>query len=307
MKINVIFVGLGQMAIGYDRDPLLKDSKVKHSLATAMKLNSQFNLIAGVDPDEQARNRFFQEIGVPTYKNLESIPNELIINVDAFVVTASTYSHLEIMKGIGEMSANSWILCEKPMGASLSEALLLEQYIDSKRLMVNYSRRFSSGIVYCRKVFEKSFRETKTERAFLTCQVYGGDLRTGSHFLDLCRLWFGDSTARIESGDFIELKQDGFLLKYELADVLYQNVENDSEESYAVLTFQSGLRKVSLIRGNLIELNGSEKNVVEVTVNQSETVEAFYELIKSKGSINKSSFANALIVHKIVESIKNCR
>lgn len=306
MKINVIFVGLGQIAIGYDREPLPKNLDVKHSLATAMKLNSQFNLIAGVDPDEQARNRFFQDMAVPTFKDLESIPIELISNVEAFVVTASTHSHLEIMKNIGELSPNSWILCEKPMGASLSEALLLEQYIDSKRLMVNYSRRFSSGINHCRQIFENSFRETKTERAYLTCQVFGGNLRTGSHYLDLCRLWFGISATQIESGEFIELKQDGFLLKFELADVLYQNIDDHSEESYGVLSFQSGLRTVSLIRGELIELKGSEKNVVEVTVNQSETVDAFYELIKSKGSINKSSFANALIVHKIIELIKNC-
>lgn len=305
MKINVIFVGLGQIAIGYDREPLLKNLYVKNSLASAMKLNSHFNLIAGVDPDEQARKCFFQDMTVPTFKDLESIPAELLSNVEAFVVTASTHSHLEIMKSIGEMSPNSWILCEKPMGASLSEALLLEQYIDSKRLMVNYSRRFSSGINHCRQIFENNFRETKTERAYLTCQVFGGDLRTGSHYLDLCRLWFGATPTQIESGEFIELKQDGFLLKYELADVLYQKIDDDSDESYAVLSFQSGLRKVSLIRGELIELNGSKKNVVDVSVNQSETVDAFYEFIKSKGSINKSSFEDALIVHKIIEFIKN--
>lgn len=305
MTIRVVVIGLGQIAIGYDYISSHKVPEKFDSLSTAISHNPKFELVAGVDPDVSARKRFMQALDIPTFSSLDEIPRRLISGSTAFVVSAPTQEHLLILHSIVGLKKNPWILCEKPMGASLLEANALEQFMDLNRIIVNYSRRFSRDIERCGSVFKSIMKQEANSRPLIKCEVYGGDLRTGSHFIDLCSLWFGMNHKRVEKQNFIKSTVDGPVLAFDNADVLYLDVEGESEESYATLKYENRENIVSLVRDELTVRNATNKKVMNVVVNQADTVEAFFEMIDSSGRTNRCTFQDAKRVHQVIDSLQS--
>jgi hypothetical protein len=305
VTIGVVIIGLGQIAIGYDHISFHNVFEKFDSLSTAISHNPKFELIAGVDPDESARKRFMQTFDIPTFSSLDEIPRKLIGRLSAFVVSAPTQEHLSILLSIVERKKNPWILCEKPMGASLLEANALEQVMDLNRIMVNYSRRFSEDIERCGNDFKSIMKQEVNSTPLIKCEVYGGDLRTGSHFIDLCSLWFGMNHKRVEKHNFIKSSVDGPVLAFDTADVLYVDVDSGSEESYATLIYENRENLVSLVRGELTVMNASSKKIMSVVVNQADTVEAFFEMIDSSGRKNRCTFQDAKRVHQVIDSLQS--
>jgi predicted dehydrogenase len=303
MKIGIIIVGLGKIALTYDQDPLVFNENSRSSLGQAFQDSSKFELIAGVDPDRKAREQFERVLGVQTYADLQSIPPDLVNIVNAYVISVPTSVHTEILMSLSTLKCDPWILCEKPMGASIQEVQKIEQLFDIRKILVNYSRRFSNDIVNCEKHFKALIDESIESSAFLRCEVFGGTLRTGSHFLDLLSSWFGVEINRIENDTFIENTPLGLILNFKQIPVLYQDLNPNAEESYGVLTLELKDKSLTLVRDKLILKEGDRESVTEVMVNQTTTVNAFYELIASNGEINRCSFQDARKVHEIIDSM----
>ncbi len=307
MKIGVIIIGLGQIAIGYDQIAPQIPSKNFDSLSTAFSHNPKFELIAGVDPDQSARRRFSELLGVPTFSCLEEISKKLMDLSTAFVVSAPTPEHRAILYSIGKTKKDPWILCEKPMGSSLFELDALEQVVDTSKILVNYSRRFSPDISLCEDEFKRLITQSKNFTPLVKCEVYGGHLRTGSHFIDLCCYWFGVNPEKIAKRNFVKQSTDGPILGFDTVDVLYLDVDSESVESYATLSLKCGENMVTLARGELTAKHGATSKLMNVVVNQADTVDAFHEMIISGGARNKCTFQDALRVHQIIDSLQSYR
>lgn len=307
MKIGVIIIGLGQIAIGYDQiTPQLPPNNFD-SLSTAFSHNPNFELVAGVDPDQSARRRFSELLDIPTFSCLEEIPKRLVDLSTAFVVSAPTPEHSSILYSIVKTKNDPWILCEKPMGSSLFELDALEQVVDTSKILVNYSRRFSPDISLCEDEFKRMIKQSKNVTPLVKCEVYGGYLRTGSHFIDLCCYWFGASSEKIAEKNFLKPSTDGPILGFDTVDVLYLDVDSGSSESYATLSLESGENLISLSRGELTIKHGSNNKIMNIVVNQADTVEAFHEMIISGGTKNRSTFQDARRVHQIIDSLQSYR
>jgi predicted dehydrogenase len=307
MKIKVIIIGLGKIAHTYDEAIIPSNGKPKSSLGYAFMDDAKFELVAGIDPDEKARERFLIGLDVPTYPNLQDIPPSLLQSVNAFVITAPTSVHISILSSLLTLKEDPWILCEKPMGISLQEVEALEELINTQRVLINYSRRFSEDIAICEKQFKSLIQDSFQMPPVLTCQVFGGILRTGSHFLDLFSYWFGLDPNRLENMTFLQSTPMGMLLNFNQVKVLYQDIDPAAEESYAVVTLECGDQSLSLIRDRLILKQGHNENYTDVVVDQAATIDAFYELITSNGKINRCSFDEAKNVHRMIDSIRLSR
>jgi Oxidoreductase family, NAD-binding Rossmann fold len=305
VTIGVVVIGLGQIAIGYDHNSSQKVLEKFDSLSTAFSHNPKFQLIAGVDPDESARKRFMQALNIPTFSSIDKIPTELIGMSTAFVISGPTQEHLSILHSIVKIKKNPWILCEKPMGGSLFDVNAFEQVMDTSRILVNYSRRFSGDIEECGNEFKSIMKQEVNSIPLVKCEVYGGDLRTGSHFIDLCSHWFGMNHRRVERQSFIKSSADGPVLSFDTADVLYVDVDSGSEESYASLTYENRENLVSLVRGELTVMNSLGKKIMNVVVDQADTVAAFFEMIDSSGRKNRCTFQDSKRVHQIIDSLQS--
>jgi len=304
MKIGVIMVGLGKIALTYDQDLSEPIENSRFSLGQALRDNCEFELMAGIDPDENAREQFEQALGVPTYADLQSLPSNLVNRVNAYVISAPTSVHTEILMTLAALTPDPWVLCEKPMGSSIQELQKIEQLFDTRKILVNYSRRFSNDIVNCEKRFKALIEHSIESSALLRCEVFGGTLRTGSHFLDLLSYWFGLDLSRLDSNTFLQATPRGLILNFKEVQVLYQDFNPTAQESYGVLTLELKDKSLSLVRDKLILKEGENESITEVLVNQTATIKAFFELISSNGEINRCSFQDAKNVHRIIDLIE---
>ena len=89
-RLNVLIIGLGDIAMGYD---LGRDDVTWTHIAALLK-NDSFDIIAGVDPDIATHEKFYTLTSAPTYEDIDGF---LLANhqpVDLVVISSPTKYHL---------------------------------------------------------------------------------------------------------------------------------------------------------------------------------------------------------------------
>lgn len=254
MTINVIIVGLGGIACKYDLEiyPKSRQSIQTHSFAIIE--NPNFNLLAGIDPSIEARHNFSKYTNLPSFINFASIPEEILESADAFIIASPTKTHLAIIEYLAKIETEPWILCEKPMTINLEEAAKIASIVDTRRIMVNYSRKFSVDINKCEVLFKQNFTDLPPNLPTLTCTIYGGLLNTGSHFLNLFSNWFKLNTENIQNGNFIKKSNSDLILSFEQAKINFIINNTNFNESFAKIEHQNSKSKITLVRDLLIKI-----------------------------------------------------
>ena len=192
MSYSALIVGLGQIGMGYDYDLASSDFITSH--AKAVQMHPDFELVGGVDPLDNQRDRFSKKYGKPAYKSLPVALKEC--SFDLAIVSTPTKEHVETVKQLLEAKGVRLILCEKPLANKLADAkdMLDLAKRENTTVAVNYTRRYDPGILGVLK------RLKSGELGFpiKACVWYGkGIFNNGSHFLNLLSTLMGE-TQRIK-------------------------------------------------------------------------------------------------------------
>ena len=183
---SVLIVGLGGISFGYNKRLNETENVLTHS--HAFSIHPNFQIIAGVDLDENKRIDFGNTFQCKTYSKIENALLEL--NPEIIVVATPTESHCEIIKKIIKIRKPSVIICEKPLAYSLKEADEIVQNckINNVRLYVNYMRNSSKiSIELFKKISNKDILPP-----FKIIQWYSkGIINSASHFVTLFNFLFG--------------------------------------------------------------------------------------------------------------------
>lgn len=195
MAKKVLIIGLGQIGLGYDASLDSKKYILTHSRACFV--HPDFELLGGVDANQENRDKFQSLYHRNTYKNV----------VDAFaqekpnlvIIATPTETHLEILHQIISLHIPEAILCEKPLAYSLDDANKIVGICIEKKiqLYVNYHRRSDPGVKQVGELFG-TMDSIETFKG--VCWYSKGIYNNGSHFIDLLTFWFG----KIERFEIIE-------------------------------------------------------------------------------------------------------
>lgn len=164
----MVLIGLGK--IGYKGFP----NTHYHSA-----ISNNLNVIAGIDPSHDARERFTRETGIPSYESLSHLRDEDYSSF--FSVASSSDSSFDILSILLSRKDPKGILVEKPFckNSAESEAVVKLQAQSQKPLRVNFSRQYSHAM--------KDLISFVANREFVSgVAIYSSGLReNGSHFIRL--------------------------------------------------------------------------------------------------------------------------
>ena len=184
---KTLLVGLGKIGMGYDLN--YDDLNIVNSHARAITLHEKFDLIGGVDINLEKRNIFKGFYKKNTYKTLKEAFSKS--NPDIIVVASNSETHLENIQFICNSSNKiKAILCEKPLGTSLTDAIKIVNLClkHEIKLYVNFIRR-------CDKSTEDILNKINKNIISLPikgfCLYTKGFIHNGSHFFNLFEFWFG--------------------------------------------------------------------------------------------------------------------
>ena len=297
MKRNLVIVGLGGIGFRYDRG--LTGGVPTQTHASAALKHSYFNLVAGVDFDESRRLEFKICLDLPAFESMLSLNESIREDIDCFIVSVATAEHLNVLQEVLSVRPDAWIMCEKPLCESLEQVEQLSQILDLNKLLVNYSRRFSRDIAKCGDIFKQAIAASLKDKKKITCKIYGGMKRTGSHFIDLTNLWFLQSYHHFNLAQLSKTK-GGLIIKYPTVEVEFMDEDPGSSESFGILEFHSEATSVVFIRDELHFTSPFESFSLKVDVNQLDSLEAFKSLIVSDGTRNLCSYGDAQLVQVIL-------
>ena len=136
MRYNVVIIGAGNIASGYD--DILSPRILTH--AHALKTLAFFNFLGFYDIDERRAEAAAQKWGVEKIDSLENIQKE----IDIICCAAPDEFHYEILKKVSVFSSLKAVICEKPITRKTYQAKELVKLYKEKNipLFVNYTRRF---------------------------------------------------------------------------------------------------------------------------------------------------------------------
>jgi predicted dehydrogenase len=183
-KLKVIIVGLGKIGLGYD---LANPEGSRYTHTGAFNHHSGFEVICGVDPVNECRERFECFTGKPAFESLQAIST--IDRPDILVIAAPPSQRLPLVRQ-GLKFSPRLILLEKPLATSVEEGrrILLLCSQSGAGIFVNYCRRCDPAAIE----IENRIR-SGVLGAFQSGHVcYSGGLaNNASHFIDLILYWCG--------------------------------------------------------------------------------------------------------------------
>lgn len=197
-----LVVGLGNVGMTYD---LNSNAITTH--CKSLFSHKKFNLAGAVDIQKKKRILFEKKYFKPAYSNilkaLEDIKPEII------VISCSTEQHLKTLKLIFKNYRPKIIICEKPMGINLRQALDIFYLCKKKKvkLFINYMRLSDPGVIKIKN---------KIKLGIIKKPIYGtvyysrGLINNASHFFNILEFWFGnvknlkilENSKRINKFDF---------------------------------------------------------------------------------------------------------
>lgn len=185
--LNTVLVGFGEVASGYASDPKITNAFNDAAHIQAIKRHPAFNIVAVIDPSEQARKRAQSEWQVDQcHAEISQLPDGQ--RIDVAVLTSPASTRLAALAQLPELRA---VLAEKPLGQVPGEA---EQFVQrcadrNLPLQVNYWRRGAAGF---RSLADGQLADLigETQTVF---GLYGNGLfNNGSHLVDFVRFLFGE-------------------------------------------------------------------------------------------------------------------
>ena len=182
---KALVIGLG--AIGMEYDYYL-DNNFIYTHSKAIYYNDDFELVGGVDVDYEKRVSFSNKYNVKSFIDIEIAIKETL--PDLIVLSLPTIYHLKVIKEITRICSPLVILCEKPLGYTLTESIEIKEIIDKKKikLFVNYFRRSDPGIEKVKQIISQNCSSQIKGVVWYT----KGLKHNGSHFFNLFEYWFGE-------------------------------------------------------------------------------------------------------------------
>lgn len=210
MKINTLIVGLGNIGLLYDYE--LSKSKYITSHANAVFSNKGFNIISGIDPSREGREKFKKKFNIEAYESINAFTFHK--HVDLIIISVPTELHLEVFKEVIKKFAPKIILIEKPCGLNLDQALEIKKLAKTKKIkvLVNYIRRSEPSIIKLKNFFdENNFYPFKGNLYYTK-----GLKNNASHFLDLFQFFFGQIIKIENIKNFSSVKKNDMLIDCKL-------------------------------------------------------------------------------------------
>jgi len=204
---RTLIVGLGKIGFLYD----LMDKTGKYILthASAVTRHEDFELVGGVDFDEDKVNEFVTSYQVPGYLDLREALEET--QPDLLILAIPTELHLAVVRSTLQIYKPKLILLEKPLAQSVVDAREILKMCDAAEvsILVNYMRRVDKGVNQI-----KSLIDSKIAKPPYRGVVWynNGLVNNGSHFINLLEYWFGPTLngKRIVGGKIDEQQGDCF-------------------------------------------------------------------------------------------------
>ena len=188
MSYRAAIIGLGQIGQGYDYNCL--DSSLAITHASGFHYHTSFELIGGVDPNEDRCKEFERKYDKPATIEIDTLMAKE--KIDVVSIAVPTHLHYDIFNKIIPYSPKA-IICEKPIANSLSEAKQMTAMAKEKKcaFLINYIRRFEPGT---NKLRERIINGDIGEIYKGTVWYSKGLYNNGSHFIDLLLYFFGEAT-----------------------------------------------------------------------------------------------------------------
>ena len=183
---SALLVGLGEVGLGYDLDLPAEGYVLTH--ARALSAHPAFELLAGVDPDEERRALFTSHYRRPVFADMAHAFEE--VSPELVVIAGPTRLHAKLLQQLVARGGIRAILCEKPLSYDLDEARGMVQACENAgiRLYVNYMRRSDPGVIRVKAWIDAG----RIAAPFKGVAWYSkGFLNNGTHIFNLLAYWLG--------------------------------------------------------------------------------------------------------------------
>ena len=186
MIYTAAVIGCGRIGCGFDDE--YQRRKIIHTHAGSYKNNNNINLIALSDLDKEKLNKYSLKYKTNKYLNYK----DLLETETPDIVSICTRDHLrlEIIEECAKYNVKA-IFCEKPLSRSPEEAKKIISICEENNILltVNHIRRFGG--------FHKDFSQAISNNEIgdiqqITCYYSGGIFNSGTHFIDLLLMYFGE-------------------------------------------------------------------------------------------------------------------
>ena len=185
MTWKVLLIGLGDIGFKYD----LKEPKnIVQTHARAFDLHDKFELVGGIDPSVENREKFEKLYGICTFKNIISAFEAII--ADVVVIASPTKFHLENLKEVLSCCKPQVILMEKPAAYLKEEAQEMSK-MSLKfcvPILINLVRRVDPSVTEIMKKINNGLIELPCKGVVWYSK---GLIHNACHFIDLLTLWLG--------------------------------------------------------------------------------------------------------------------
>jgi predicted dehydrogenase len=208
---SVVLIGLGNVGVFYDIGDLTGKKYLTH--AKAFSKHARFDLIAGIDPNDEARATFTKAYSRMAFASLDDVESNL--EPDVVVISSPTDFHLDSIEKVFRYWRPKAVLCEKPLAYNYPDARRILEVCNTynTQLFVNFFRVCDPSTTKVRQIILDNFKSPY----FSGVAWYSKGLKAnGVHFVNLLQDLFGDVTSIkiISSGR--RLKPDDLEPEFEL-------------------------------------------------------------------------------------------
>jgi predicted dehydrogenase len=212
-RYKAAIIGCGRIGSEFDDDPLMRKLYGIASHAGAYTENNDFLLVAASDLGREKLSFFGKRWGVSRlYESYEDLFSNERLDVVSICTPNST--HLDILRQAVASGVKA-VFCEKPLSDSLENAEKMEALATQHNvtLLVNHRRRWDGLYQKVSSFIEGGFLGDIQQ---VSCYYNAGIANTGTHLLDVLRMFFGevDFVSGFYRGDFNKLDPDidGFIV-----------------------------------------------------------------------------------------------
>jgi len=295
--MNFALIGCGNIGILYD----YKNPKKLLTYYSTINSNKFYKLIAVCDPSIKKKKLVNKSINF--FLNVKELLN-CSPDVNVAVISSSTSSHYRVLMQVLK-SEVQYIICEKPFVLDIKKAKKIIKLIkkNKKKIIINYSRRFSPEIIYLVSKIKNNFFGN-IERVSITTSR--GLINNGCHYIDLIRMIFGDNINVLDKDLYKSkyIKNDffgriNFLVKNKIAvSMQIKDLKNQFCEDIIFYTKKNIIKILDYKKIIFINIKNQNKKIIKINRSIQLT-----NLLKNLNKTYLSSVQNALKNNKILNKI----